>query len=704
MNERLKKFPWREAALPCFATLSVLALVFRLSSGVMDLLLSLNLAIAATIFLSTFFIRKPLEFSSFPTVLLTTTLFRLALNVSTTRLILTQGNAGKVIDAFSRFVAGDSIVVGGVVFLIFIAIQFVVITKGATRISEVSARFALDAMPGRQSAIDFDLNAGNITAEEARAMRAELAEQADFFGAMDGAGKFVRGDAIAGLLIVAINIIGGLCIGVAQNHLSVSEAASLYMKLTIGDGLVSQIPAFLISMATGLLVARSSRAQSVSDTAVRQTFGKPVVLTAVGFFLIVLAFTGLPFAPLLTLAAGCFVLAWALSRRSDEAEEQETEEADGKGAKGKTKKNPEEEDVERFMTVDPIEIEIGAGLITIAEPAEGATLLERVRAVRQKIAAELGLILPKVYLRDDPALDEDHFVVKINGDVVLARTVYPNLKLAVDPGFVVGPLKALSAKAPDGVSAAFWVDDSMLEQATDFGYRVLSPGEMMEELVLQTVRNEAAALLTRDGTKRLVERLRDVAPTLVDEALGAQETSPRIAAMRLAKIQRVLQLLLTEGASIRRLDVILEALNDLDLREPDADAFRALQYVRERMARLLSAQYRDEDGELHALTLDPALEDLLRERVETANDGAAFLALRSSEADKLAQAFREQASYIVEASLRPVLLVDGAMRYALRETLKDACPTAVFMAYDEVDRSTKISREGTIVCELEPNA
>ncbi|MBS7336500.1 MAG: FHIPEP family type III secretion protein, partial [Thermoguttaceae bacterium] len=265
MKSWLKSIAWQDLALPAFAIVSFLALLFKLPTPVMDILLTVNLAISASIFLTTFFVRKPLEFSSFPTVLLTSTLYRLVLNVSTTRLILTQGDAGHVVDAFSRFVAGDSIVVGSVIFLIFVVIQFVVITKGATRISEVTARFTLDALPGRQAAIDFDLNAGNITESEAKTLRAELSEQSDFFGAMDGASKFVRGDAIAGLVIVVINLIGGLCVGLIQNGMSMSEAASLYARLTIGDGLVSQVPAFLISLATGLLVARTSRDQNVSN-------------------------------------------------------------------------------------------------------------------------------------------------------------------------------------------------------------------------------------------------------------------------------------------------------------------------------------------------------------------------------------------------------------------------------------------------------
>lgn len=703
MNGWLKKFPWREAALPCFATLCVLALLFRLSNGLTDLLLSVNLALSATIFLSVFFVRKPLEFSSFPTVLLTTTLFRLVLNVSTTRLILTNGEAGQVIDAFSRFVAGDNIVVGAVIFLIFIIIQFVVITKGSTRISEVSARFTLDALPGRQAAIDFDLNAGNIDESEARAARAELSEQADFFGAMDGASKFVRGDAIAGLAIVAINVVGGLCIGMAQHGLSFVEAAERYSKLTIGDGLVSQIPAFLISLATGLLVARSSRSQNVSEVALKQTFGKPIVLSCVGTFLIVLSLTGLPFLPLLTLATGCFALAWATSRQSaqESTSAEVSVDSSSKSSEKNVKKNKkgDPDDVERFLTIDPLELSVGAGLIPIAEPEEGPTLLERVRTVRQKIASELGLILPNVLVRDDPNLDDYQFTIKINGDVVSTTVVYPEMTLAVDAGFVVGPLKGFQTTAPGG-RVAFWIDDAVREQAEDYGYELWTPGKTLEMKTLEIVRREASALLTRDGTRRLIERLRDSAPTLVKEALGTDESFDREVAARLAKIQNVLQLLLREGVSIRRLDVILEALSDLDLRELGADSYRALEFVRARMARLLTSQYSDEDGSLRALTIDPVLEYKLKNCVEKSENGASNLVLSPLNARRLRDAFREPITYLREAGAKPVVLVDRSVRLALRELMHSDFSDLAFLAFDELDSNARIEQEGVIAVEL----
>lgn len=690
MNEQ-RTIRWQDAVLPIFATLSVLVLLFRLPVSVMDLLLSANLAITATIFLATFFIRKPLDFSAFPTILLMTTLYRLVLNVSTTRLILTQGNAGQVVDAFSRFVAGDSIVVGAVVFLIFVIIQFVVITKGATRISEVTARFTLDALPGRQSAIDFDLNSGAITEEEAKAARAELGEQSDFFGAMDGASKFVRGDAIAGLAIVAVNLIGGLCIGVLQRHMSVGEAAQLYCRLTIGDGLVSQVPAFLISIATGLLVARTSRSQNVSSVALTQTFGKPIVLATTSVFLLFLAFTGLPFLPLLTLACGFFVLAMVLAKRPVAAPAVVGPGGAVSDAK-KTDVDEDEAEIERSLRVEPFEIAVGSGLSRVAIPEEGPTLLDRVKRVRLALASELGVVLPKTRIRDDQTLDENQYSIRLNGVEAALGVVYPQMVLAVDSGYAAGALQGLSATSPDGLRA-FWIAPDAAKDAEEEGYDVMTPGELIERKTLVTARREAASLLSRDATRRLVERLRETSPALVDEALGGADRDSELDVHKLARIQRVLRLLLEEGVSIRRLDTILEALNDLALREPDADPWRALEAVRARLARSIVGPWRDPDGILHAALFDPAGEDALRDALTTSESGATSFALSPAKASSLVAALKSASEILRDAETPPVVLIDRELRYALHELAASSGVELVVLAFDEADSTTRISQE-----------
>lgn len=681
-GETAKRFRWQDAALPIFAAAAVLALLFALPTPLMDFLLSFNLAISVVIFATVFLVRKPLDFNVFPTVLLATTLFRLVLNVSTTRLILTQADAGEVVDAFARFVAGDSVVVGFVIFLIFVIIQFVVITKGATRIGEVSARFALDALPGRQMAIDADVAAGNLTDVEARAAREELAEQADFFGAMDGASKFVRGDAVAGLAIVFINIIGGLVVGIGERGLGAAEAFSLYSKLTIGDGLTSQIPAFLISLATGLLVARTSRPQNVSEATLNQMFGRPITLALTGVFLLFLAATGLPIAPLAVLATGCFLLAWSVSRKREKEAVEEKERKEAEEAE-KTAQNPD--DVDELLTVEPMELELGLGLISLADPADGENLLERARRVRRRIAAELGFVLPKMRVRDNPKLDDGQFAIKIKGETVALATVYPTTLFAVDGGFAFGTLPGLRTTSPLDGATAYWIDPRNRAAAESAGYEVWDAATFVEMQLLQTARREAAELLTRDATKRLVDRLRETAPTVVDDLIPG--------AMKLAQVQQVLQLLLREGVSIRRLDSILETLGDFAARE--SNPYRLLDRVRARMARTLSAKNRDEDGTLRVAMFEPEAEDALRDAAETTEFGVA-LTLAATELETLGNAVRASGERLRESGAAPTLLVDGAIRNALREATWSAASNVDILAFDEIDRSTKIVQETVV--------
>lgn len=694
MKSWLKNIAWQDLALPAFAILSFLALLFKLPTGVMDILLAANLAISASIFLTTFFVRKPLEFSSFPTVLLTTTLYRLVLNVSTTRLILTQGDAGRVVDAFSRFVAGDSVVVGGVIFLIFVVIQFVVITKGATRISEVTARFTLDALPGRQSAIDFDLNSGNITEAEAKALRAELSEQSDFFGAMDGASKFVRGDAIAGLVIVVINLIGGLCVGLIQNGMSISEAASLYARLTIGDGLVSQAPAFLISLATGLLVARTSREQNVSNEVLRQTFGRSVVLGATGVFLIFLSATGLPALPLLTMAAGILVLAWTTKRREDAARERAVASGakGGGGKSGDDASKKEDEELEESLRVEPCVVAIGPGLASVALPEEGPTLLDRVKRARRELAASLGLILPKTRVVDDLTLDESHFVVRFNGLVAAQGVLYPQMLAAVDSGYAFSELKGLSLRAPGG-KKGFWIEPDAERNALDEGYEIMTPGDLIEATLVEAATRDARLLLSRDAVKRLLDRLRETDPALVDEAIAPDDRDEARPRRAIAKIHAILRLLLAERVSIRRFDAILEAYNDLVLREDDPNEFRALEFIRVRIGKGIVAPFLSDDNELQAAILAPEWDDELREALRRRDTGEPYLALDSGRAKAFADALRAAANELDVLTAPRLLLTGGDLRYALSAFARDRGIDWTVVAYDETGQGARVLRQ-----------
>ena len=693
MKSLWKNMAWQDLVLPAFAIASFLALLFKLPTPVMDILLAANLAISVSIFLTTFFVRKPLEFSSFPTVLLTSTLYRLVLNVSTTRLILTQGDAGHVVDAFSRFVAGDSIVVGGVIFLIFVVIQFVVITKGATRISEVTARFTLDALPGRQSAIDFDLNAGNITEAEAKAARAELSEQSDFFGAMDGASKFVRGDAIAGLVIVVINLLGGFCVGLIQNGMSISEAASLYARLTIGDGLVSQVPAFLISLAMGLLVARTSREQNVSNEVLRQTFGRSVVLGATGVFLIFLSATGLPPLPLLTMAAGVLVLAWMTKRRED-AEQENVASSGRKSADSKSgdESMKEDEELENSLRVEPCVVAIGANLASVAIPEEGPTLLDRVKRARRELATSLGLILPKTRVIDDPTLDDAHYVVRFNGLVAAQGVLYPQMLVAVDTGYAFSELKGLSLRAP-GDKKAFWIEPDAEQNALDEGYEIMTPGDLIEGTLVEAATRDARTLLSRDAVKRLLERLRETDPALVDEAIAPDDQDEARPRRAIAKIHAILRLLLWERVSIRRFDAILEAYNDLVLREVDPNEFRALEYIRVRIGKGIVAPFLSEDNELQAAMLAPEWEDELRAALRRRDSGEPYFALESGRVKALADALRDAGNELDELTVRRLLLTGGDLRYALSAFARERGLEWTVVAYDEVGQGTRVLQQ-----------
>ena len=433
---------WQDLILPIGIITSVLVILVPMPSFLMDILLASNITIAVIVLLTTIYVKTPLEFSMFPSLLLATTLGRLVLNVASTRLILTRAEtekfeaAGEVIQSFGEFVAGDTVVVGLIIFIIIIVIQFLVITKGATRISEVAARFALDGMPGRQMAIDADLNAGAIDEKEAQRRRAEITQQADFYGAMDGASKFVRGDAIAGIIITLINIVGGLVIGVFEADMGIAESAELFTKLTIGDGLVSQIPAFLISLAAALLVTRSTQKSNMPSEFLQQLFSRPQALAVAGGFLGILVFTNLPAIPLLTLGTGCFALAVMLTKQKRRLATEASVAAQAEAVAAKKT----DDRIEDYLAIDPMEIEIGVGLIRLADPSRGGDLLPRITGVRQSVASDIGIVLPKVRIRDNMRLAEDQYRIKIANNPVAEGTIYPDRLLAMDSGMTTGTI------------------------------------------------------------------------------------------------------------------------------------------------------------------------------------------------------------------------------------------------------------------------
>jgi len=669
----------RDLILPVGIVASVLVIMVPMPAALMDLFLSANITVAVIILLTTIYVRTPLEFSIFPSLLLATTLARLVLNVATTRLILTRAEseglmaAGGVVYSFGEFVAGDQIVVGLIIFSIIIVIQFVVITKGATRISEVAARFALDGMPGRQMAIDADLNAGIIDEREAKRRRDEITTQADFFGAMDGASKFVRGDAIAGIIITLINIIGGFFIGVVQADLSFGEAASLFTKLTIGDGLVSQVPAFLISLAAGLLVTRSSTSTNLPSEFLRQLFSRPQALMVAGTFLGVLIFTNLPRIPLLFIGGACMGLAAMISRRSLAEKKKAAAAEKAEAAK------PAAERIEDYLTTDPMEFEIGVGLIKLADPKRGGDLLERIQAVRQNVAADIGIILPKVRIRDNFQLDQNAYCVKIAGMPVARGWVQPDALLAMDSGVTTGKVPGTPTVDPAFGTPALWISPGVREQAELSGYTVVEPTSVLATHLTVAVRDYADELLTRDATKHLIDELKQTSPAVVEELIPGL--------MKLAEVQQILQMLLRENVPIRQLGVILETLGDYAPRIKDP--ILLAEYVRHRLARTICTRYRDRENRLHVVTLDPGLEDRIRAGFEHTERGL-FIRMSPQAIETLCAALAKQVERLTVANHPPVVLVSPQIRAALRQMTVSHLPKLVVLSYNEITRDTKI--------------
>ena len=669
----------RELILPLGIVASVLVIVVPLPVPLMDVLLASNITISVIMLLTTVYVKTPLEFNIFPSLLLTTTLFRLVLNVATTRLILTRGEsagllaAGGVVRSFGEFVAGDKIVVGMIIFVIIVIIQFVVITKGATRISEVAARFALDGMPGRQMAIDADLNAGTIDEREAQRRREEITAQADFFGAMDGASKFVRGDAIAGICIALVNIVGGLFVGVVVAGMPLGDAAALFTKLTIGDGLVSQIPAFLISVAAALLVTwtnkravtcRASFSASCSPgpkpwpwrRIPRRSLidepaqGPPGVDCRFLHRLGVKAFAS-------DCPAACGQPGQAEGREGREAGGADRGLPGGRPDGGRDRRRPDQ-----------------AG-----RSEAGGDLLERIHRIRQNVASEIGIILPKLRIRDSFQLDQQQYRIKIAGLPVASGTVHPGMFLAMDSGMTSGTVPGLATNDPAFGTPALWIEPPVRQQAEMLGYTVVEPCAVIATHLTETVRRHAAEILTRDATKHLIDELRQTAPAVVDELIPAQ--------MKLAEVQQILQSLLREQVPIRRLSAILETLGDYAGRTKDRVVLA--EYVRARLARTISTRYRDRDNRLHVVTLDPALEDRIRAGVEHSERG---LLLRMSP-----QAVETTCRRIADGLERlgldrhpPIVLCSPQVRAAVKELAGAHLPELIVLSYNEITRDTQI--------------
>jgi flagellar biosynthesis protein FlhA len=670
---------------PVLIVASVLVLVAPLPPVLMDLLLSCNITISVVILLTTVYVAKPLDFSVFPSILLGTTLARLVLNVASVRLILTRGAedgtaaAGHVIQAFGEFVAGGQLFIGMTIFAILIAIQFLVITKGATRISEVAARFALDGMPGKQMAIDADLNAGLITQDIARKRRAEVTEQADFYGSMDGASKFVRGDAIAGIVITLVNILAGFGIGVFKHGMSLGHAMEVYTTLTIGDGLVSQVPAFLISLAAGLIVTRTSTSSNLPNEIVSQMLRYPQALGLASIFLFAMAFSGLPTVPLLTMSCACgvmaFTLNWGQKTAAIQKKQEETQ---------KTQKRPEPRP-EDNLAVDPLELELGVGLIRLADPASGGDLLERVTRVRHRIAQELGIILPKVRIRDNIRLEQRQYQIKIRDVPIAWGEVYSDALLAIDTGATSGEIPGIATKEPAFGRPARWIEQSQKERAELLGYNVVEPSAVVITHLTEVVRMHSYELLTRQQVHQLLDNLKQTAPKAIEELI------PDL--LKVPQVHQVLNNLLREQVPIRDLETILETLGHYADKTKDLGILT--EYVRHSLARMICQRLRDKNRALHVVTLDPALEDVLAAGFDYSERGL-MVKLSPQVSEAVTRAIANELKPLVSLGRTPIVLCSPQVRAGLKQITSSSLPKLAVVSLNEITRDTEVESSGQV--------
>jgi len=678
----------RDLVLPFAAVSLIFVMLIPLPTWLMDVLLAANLAFAAVVLLTTIYVTSPLEFSVFPSMLLAATLFRLVLNCATTRLILTaperQGEAtaaaGHVIQAFGNFVAGGSLAVGLIIFIILIVIQFVVITKGATRISEVAARFTLDGMPGKQMAIDADLNAGLINEVEARRRRESISREADFYGAMDGASKFVRGDAIAGIIITLVNIIGGLAVGVLQYGWEISKCFNVFTKLTIGDGLISQIPAFIISISAGLIVTRSTAQTNLGQELIDQLSKKPKALWVASLFLMMLAFTKMPRVPLTVLAAGCAGIGYIISRSQKQQAATKAKAEREAAAPARTEK------IEDLLPVDRMELEIGYTLIRLVDEKQGGDLLQRISMIRRQIATDLGVVVPSIRIRDNVRLGPNEYSIKIKSVEVTRNQAYPDQFLAMNSGATTGKLTGMETTEPAFGLPAVWIPAARKEQAEMMNYTVVDCSSVLATHLTEVIKSHAAELLSRQDLNSLLETVKERSPAVVEEVVGGT--------LKAGDIQKILQALLEERVPIRDMETILETIGDWGSRTKDIEVLA--EYVRNALARTICSQYRDEQGRLRCVTLDPTLEDTINRHIQRGETGS-FLTLPPVLANQIVNSISVQLQKLIELGSSAVLLCSPQIRLSLRRLLAPNLPTVAILAYNEIVKEVQIESVGMVV-------
>ena len=671
--------------LGCFVLIPILCLIIPVPLVLLDVLFTANIGISMLVLFNALFAKEPLDMSSFPTLLLLTTLFRLSLNVSSTRNILLNGEAGNVVNTFGNFVGGGNLVVGAVVFIILIIVQLMVINKGSERVSEVTARFTLDAMPGKQMAIDADLNTGAITDEEAKVRREKIQEEAAFFGSMDGATKYVKGDATAGLLITVINFVGGLAIGVLMNGMDAAAALQTYSILTIGHGLTSQIPSLMISLATGVLVTKGSKEADISGILQKQLFSTPKVLLIAGCALIGLGV----FTPMNIIIFSGYGILFIVTARimKNELEMEETDaQVDEEEESAEEIRRPE--NVTSLLKVDAIELEFGYGIIPLADVNQGGDLLDRVVMIRRQIALELGCVVPMIRLRDNIQLNPNQYVIKIKGVPVSEGEILFDHYMAMNPGYVEEELTGIPTFEPSYHLPAIWITEAQRERAESLGYTVVDPPSIIATHLMEVITQNIHELLTRQDVQNLIDNVKDANETLVSELV------PKM--LSVGEIQKVLQNLLQEGISIRDLITIFETLADYAPTTHDTDILT--EYVRQSLKRAISNKYFANKDMTSVITLDPKVEQEIMNSVKQTEQGA-YLALDPEYSAKIMESLQEQTSKLEELGHTPIIITSPIVRMYFKHLTMEQFKNLQVLSYNEIDSDVELQSVGMVTVE-----
>jgi flagellar biosynthesis protein FlhA len=661
---------------------AVLFFIISIPSWLLDILLAINILVAMVVLFNSLFAKEVLDMASFPTMLLFTTIFRISLNVSSTKLILKNGDAGKVVDTFGKFVGGGNLVIGIIIFIILIIVQFIVINKGSERVAEVTARFTLDAMAGKQMAIDSDLNTGAITDKEAAERRKKLQQENSFFGSMDGATKYVKGDATAGLIITGINLVGGIVMGMVYGGLSINDALSKYTILTIGDGLCSQIPSLLISLATGILVTKASSDGELGDEIVGQLFSMDRVLIMVGAALSVLGIlTPLPWYIFVPLGAALIFYGRKLGTKAGEAKIEESAEQEENEAQEIRKP----ENVVSLLNVDPIELEFGYGIIPLADVNQGGDLLDRVVMIRRQIALELGAVVPIIRLRDNIQLNPNQYVIKIKGIQVSEGEILFDHYMAMNPGYVEEEITGIPTFEPSFHLPAIWITESQRERAESLGYTVVDPPSIIATHLTEVIRQHIAELLTRQDVQNLINNIKDNNSTLIDELV------PKL--MGIGEIQKVLQNLLEEGISIRDLVTILETLADHAAVTRDPDILT--EYARQGLKRAISSKYFTVGEVTNVVTVDPAIEQEIMNSVKNTEQGS-YLSLDPERSKKIVEALGNELKKLEDMGKNPIVITSPIVRMYFRNLAKDYYKDIIVISYNEVESNVELQSVGMV--------